>query len=144
MTLTQVIAKIEAAASAQPSVRHIVRNNVFRLNKLPDAQYGTFAWTQQQHALSGDLLEFSFAFFYVDRLTADASNEIEIQSVGVQTLTGIIRRLEAEGVMPAGDVTFQTFNEKFADLCAGAWCNVRLQVSAEWVCTDDEIETEII
>lgn len=143
MTLTQVIEKIERAASLQPSVHHIVRNDVFRLNEIPDAQYGTFAWTQQQHALAGDLLEFSFAFFFIDRLTADASNEIECQSVGIQTLTGIIRRLENDGIL-AGDVTFQTFNQKFADLCAGVWCNVPLQVSAEWICSDDNIDTEII
>lgn len=144
MTLQQVIQAIERAAGLQPSVRHIVRNDVFRLNDIPDAQYGAFAWTQQQHTIGDDLNYFSFAFFYVDRLTEDRSNEIEVQSVGIDTLSGILRRLETEDIPAVGAVTAQTFNQRFADECAGAWCNVRLEVPAENVCPDDYTEIDII
>lgn len=146
MTLTQVIQAIERAARLQPSVRLIVRNDVFRLNTIPDAEYGVFAWTQQQHVLADDVVIFSFALFYVDRITQDRENEIEVQSVGIQTLTGVIRRLEDDGIFIVGDTTFQTFNQRFEDECAGVWANVRLEVPAGWMCPDDTqvIETDII
>lgn len=137
MTLLQVIQAIEGFAIAEPSVAMVIPNDVFRLNATPDAKYGVFAWTQQQHVLAEDLLTFGFAFFYVDRLNEDASNEVEIQSVGVQTLSDIIRQLEAAGAFPVGDTTFQTFNQRFMDECAGVWCNVRLQVPAGWVCPEE-------
>ena len=86
MTLFETIRAIEAAASRQPSVNMIVRNDVFRLNAAPAARYGVFAWTQQQHVLTDDLMTFAFSLFYVDRLTEDKRNELEIQSVGVATL----------------------------------------------------------
>ena len=141
MTLFEVIRTIEGFALAEPSVAMVVPNDVFRLNSTPAAKYGVFAWTQQQHSLDGDFHVFSFAMFYVDRLTEDKSNEIEIQSVGVATLSDIVRRCEDAGIVPLGEVTFTTFNQRFVDECAGAWCNVRLQVPATWVCPDyfDEI-----
>lgn len=137
MTLLQVIRAIEGFAIAEPSVAMVIPNDVFRLNATPDAKYGVFAWTQQQHTLAEDLLTFGFAFFYVDRLNEDGGNEVEIQSVGVQTLSDILRQLEDAGVFPVGETTFQTFNQRFMDECAGVWCNVRLQVPVNWVCPQD-------
>lgn len=137
MTLQQTIEALERAARLQPSVGSIVQNDVFRLNSMPDAKYGVFAWTQQQHVLAGDTIVFAFALFYVDRLTEDAGNEVEIQSTGVATLSGILRRLEDDGVLPLGDPTFETFNQRFADECAGVWCSVRLEVPVTYTCPDD-------
>ena len=137
MTLQQTIEALERAARLQPSVGSIVQNDVFRLNSMPDAKYGVFAWTQQQHVLAGDTFIFAFALFYVDRLTEDGGNEVEIQSTGVATLSGILRRLEDDGVLPLGDPTFETFNQRFADECAGVWCSVRLEVPVTYTCADD-------
>lgn len=137
MTLQQTIEALERAARLQPSVGSIVQNDVFRLNSMPDAKYGVFAWTQQQHVLAGDTFIFAFALFYVDRLTEDGGNEVEIQSTGVATLSGILRRLEDGGVLPLGDPTFETFNQRFADECAGVWCSVRLEVPVTYTCADD-------
>ena len=44
MTLLEVIRTIEGMAMRQPTIHSIVRNDVFRLNALPDARYGVFAW----------------------------------------------------------------------------------------------------
>ena len=137
MTLQQTIEALERAARLQPSVGSIVQNDVFRLNSMPDAKYGVFAWTQQQHVFAGDTYVFAFALFYVDRLTEDAGNEVEIQSTGVATLSGILRRLQDDGVFFLGEPTFETFNQRFADECAGVWCSVRLEVPVTYTCPDD-------
>lgn len=130
MTLQQVIKAFEIVASAQPSVNMIVQNDIFRLNSLSDVRYGVFGWTQGQHTSSIDssLFSYSFTFFYVDKLKDDRSNEVEVQSVGIQTLNNILRKLDESGVFMSSTYSFQTFNQRFLDECAGVFCNVTLQV----------------
>lgn len=136
MTLLETIRVIERIAAQQPSVNMIVRNDVFRLNACPDAKYGVFAWTQQQHTIGEDMNTFAFAFFYVDRLTEDKANELEVQSVGIQTLGNIIRTLGDAGIFTENDWNAQTFNQRFLDECAGVWATVRLQVPQDWTCPE--------
>lgn len=135
MTLVDTIRQIERIAAAQPAVNMIVRNDIFRLNSFSDARYGVFAWTQGQHTGNVDdaLQTFAFTFFYVDRLTEDKGNEVEVQSVGIDTLGNILRLL-SDGGMIVGDVTFTTFNQRFLDECAGVFASVRLQVPAVGPC----------
>lgn len=136
MTLRDTIAAIERLASAEPAVNTIVQNDVFRLNTMPAAKYGVFAWTQQQHTIpmEADMLRFTFNLFYVDRLTEDAGNEVEIQSTAVQVLRNVLRGLPALGVFQAGDAVIRTFNQKFEDECAGAFATVALEVGADTIC----------
>lgn len=136
MTLQDTIRAIELVASGQPSVNMLVRSDIFRLNAAPDARYGVFAWLQNQHTLPADssFINYAFTFFYVDRLTSDLSNQEEIQSVGITTLTNIIRRLEELGIYTEQDTYFQVFNQRFSDQCAGVFCNVVLQVPADGLC----------
>ena len=140
MTLLETIRIMENVARVQPSVRMIVRNDIFRMNEAPDRRYGVFAWTQQQHTgsigtIGNDLMSYAFSLFYIDRLTQDRHNELEVQSVGIQTLDNIIRRLNDLGIY-ADSWTFQTFNQRFTDECAGVWCNVTFQVPVSLVCAE--------
>lgn len=135
MNLLQSIRILEQTAVLQPGVNSIVRNDVFRLNETPEAKYGVFAWLQGQHSTSADgsLVTYNFTLFYVDRLNADHSNEIQIQSVGMETLENVIRRVEEMGLF-ATDYTFQTFNQRFADDCAGVFCNVSFEAAKDGLC----------
>ena len=137
MTLAQVIDIFEKVAMQQPSVNMIVRNDVFRINSSPSLKYGIFAWTQGQHTgnING-MTTFSFTFFYVDRLKENQSNQIEIQSVGIQTLDNIIRQLDDLGIYSEMEYTFQVFNQRFPDECAGVFCNVNLSVPVGSVCPE--------
>lgn len=137
MTLYDTIELIESFAAAQPSVNMIVENDIFKLNSCPDAKYGVFAFTQGAHSgsIDSDFLNFAFTLFYVDRLTADHSNQIEVQSVGVSTLDNILQLLYNAGVDVA-DYSFQPFNQRFSDECAGVFCSVTLQVPRNSVCAD--------
>lgn len=139
MTLQEVIKAFEVVASQQPSVNMIVRNDIFRLNSKSDAKYGVFGWTQGQHSTSADssMFTYSFVFFYVDRLKNDKGNEIEVQSVGIQTLDNILRRLDEAGIYVSSTYNFQTFNQRFLDECAGVFCNVSLQVPVTSLCSED-------
>ena len=138
MTLLEVIKTIEVVAARQPDIRMIVENDVFRINEKPDAKYGIFAWTQGQHSANteSDYISYTFTFFYVDRLKADQSNQLEIQSTGTQTLNNIIRTLDDYGLFVEQAFTFQSFNQRFADECAGVFCNVTLIVPLGLTCPE--------
>lgn len=137
MTLAQVISAMKAAALAQPAVTMVVDNDIFRLNARPAATYGVFAYTQGQHSgtADGSLHRFAFTLFYVDRLTEDDGNEIEVQSVGISVLENIIRTLADEGIF-AEDYTMQTFTQRFLDECAGAFANVTFEVPVDSLCAE--------
>lgn len=138
MTLLELIHTIEIVASHQPSVKMIVENDVFRLNNKADARYGVFAFVQGQHSSSvnSSVISYSFTFFYVDRLKNDRSNQIEIQSVGIQTLDNMIRTLDEMGIYSEQSYSFQVFNQRFIDECAGVFCNVYLSVPLGSICPD--------
>lgn len=138
MTLIEVIKAIEYVAVRQPSINLVVRNDVFRINEKPDARYAIFAWTQGQHntSVDSDYINYTFTFFYVDRLKSDHSNEMEIQSVGIQTLNNIIRALEEYNVFSDVLYTFTTFNQRFVDECAGVFVNVTLSAPTDGACPD--------
>lgn len=138
MTLLEVIRSIEVAARRQPAVKMVVQNDIFRLNSIADARYGVFAWTQGRHraTVSDDYIRYSFVLYYVDRLRNDLANQVEVQSVGIETLTNILRTLEAWGLTPE-TYEFQTFNQRFADECAGVFCSVVLIAPEEYVCPEE-------
>ena len=128
MTLAQLIRLFEGIAKEQPSINMIVQQDVFRINSAPSLKYGVFAWTQGQHSGSiNGMSSYSFSLFYVDRLKEDLSNQIEIQSVGCETIGNILRLLDEHDV-EIGNYTVQTFNQRFTDECAGVFCNVTLSV----------------
>ena len=138
MTLAEIVKKIEGVASVQPSIKTIVPNDVFKLNAMADVEYGVFAWTQGQHSSSLDnMITYQFTLIYVDRLRSDLSNQVEVQSVGVSTLGNIIKSLEEQQVFPPALITFQTFNQRFLDECAGVFCNVAFDVPMDFVCAEN-------
>lgn len=137
MTLAQLIRLVEGIAQEQPSINMIVQNDVFRINSAPSLKYGVFAWTQGQHSGSiNGMQTYSFSLFYVDRLKEDQSNQIEIQSVGCETIGNILRALDDYDV-EVGNYTMQTFNQRFTDECAGVFCNVTLSVLPSSSCAED-------
>ena len=142
MTLTDTIRLIEVVASGQPPIKSIVRNDIFRLNSLPDAKYAVFGWTQGTHSTNADtsFYTYNFTFFYIDRLTANQSNELEIQSVGIQVLDNILRLLDEQGAVPVGDWQYTTFNQRFLDECAGVFVSVGIEVPVNGVCADTFVD----
>jgi len=144
MTLLETIRAIEDAAARQPSVAMIVENDVFRLNSYADARYGVFAWTQGRHRgnVGEDFLRLSFTLFYIDRLRNDIANQVEVQSVGMETLKNILALLRDRGIEPE-TYEFQPFNQRFADECAGVYASVVFIVDAGSGCAEDIDYTDL-
>lgn len=138
MTLSELIRTMEVIASKQPSINMVVENDIFRLNNKADARYGVFAFLQGEHSTSIDsnVITYAFTLFYADRLKNDRSNQIEIQSVGIQTLDNILRTLDESGIFVENGYSFQVFNQRFTDECAGVMCRVSLSVPLNGICSD--------
>lgn len=143
MTLFQTIQLIQGVAGKQPNVNTIVASgNLMDLNKENvTLKYGAFVPQQGTHIQSGDFITYNFNLFYADRLTDDYKNKIFVQSEGIQTLQNIINGLKEIDVLDvnASNINYQTFTERFAALCAGAWCNISISSAIDW-CYEEYVE----
>lgn len=135
MTLLNLINIIELTAINHTFVNEVVSGDIYKLNELPSIKYGVFAWVQGLHNVdaSSTLCKYEFTFFYVDRLNEAESNEVNVQSCGISTITQILASLEDENI-DVSSHSFQVFRERFKDLCAGVFCKVILTVPMEVVC----------
>ena len=137
MMLRDLIRLIEDYKEGNHLIGLVVPNDIFRLNTLPDVTYPVLGWTQGQHRLTAEngLLYFSLTVFYVVRLLADKSNELEIQSAGVAVLTDLVHYLEDRGAFVYGDITLTPFNQRFTDECAGVYASITFELPAETLCS---------
>ena len=127
MTLTRAIEKI---GKAMPNVNTVVLSNIYQLNELPDIDYSVFCITQDIHRQDDEYFYFNYVLYYVDRLLNDKSNQLEIQSTGIQFLSNVLNKVEDLGLIINTDfqTSYQSFTQRFADECAGCYCNVAIQV----------------
>ena len=140
MTLKEFISMVESIAETQPAINDVVQNDVYKLNELKDAEYSVFAWQQRQHREEVDFWLFSFQFFYVDRLTQDSGNELEVQSIALDILSNIILTIinVGDGEIELVDLPYyQPFTQKFKDLCAGAYVTVTFRVPKCLICSEE-------
>ena len=135
MSLRDVIDMITARLTAMNG-GSVIANDIFRLNTMADATYPAVAWTQREHrfVLDSSLAYYSFSLIYVDRLLEDKSNEVNVQSAGIMFLGELFRQLAQDGLEVDGDVTFQTFNQRFLDDCAGVFANVTFSAPVDTLC----------
>lgn len=136
MTLLELINIIKDVGTAQPEINTIVENDIFLLNEMADAKYGVFAYTQGEHTSSAerDNITYNFTFFFVDLLTDDRSNMTELQSKAIEVLDNILYALYNVGDITIGNYSFQPFNRRFTDDCAGCWVDVAITTTKALKC----------
>lgn len=131
ITLVNSIKKI---GQAIPNINTVVLSDIFELNSKPDVDYSVFAIIQDTHRQDDDFFYFNFVLYYVDRLLNDKSNQLEIQSHGIQLLSTVISKIEELGLIVNHDVvqtTYQTFTQRFSDECAGVFARVEIMVPVD-------------
>ena len=131
MTLLETIKLLELVASKQPNINGIVESgDIFDLNKEEyEQKYSAFCVTQRTHSIGEEFSTYRFTLYYVDRLTLDKSNKIEIHSTACEFFQNLIKT-----IMKKYDVNFTngeayTFTEKFSAECAGAYMDCEITTS---------------
>lgn len=137
MTLLETINLLNWVAQNQPNVNGIVKSgDIYDLNKEEYTQkYAAFCVQQNTHSISEDFTTFSFTLFYVDRLTLDKSNKLEIQSTACEFFQNLIKTImqKFENLdWTNGEVT--TFTERFSAECAGAFMTCTITTKNQSIC----------
>lgn len=138
MTLKGIINLVEAVAKAQPTIKTIIPADPYDLNSTPDAEYGVFSWQHREHVgnVDSDIIEYGFRLYYIDRITPDRSNVVDVQSDGIAALDNMLRTLDAAGI-GVGRYTFVPFVQRFCDECAGVYVNITLSAVTDNVCIEN-------
>lgn len=133
MTLLEITRALNRIALSQPLVNSVVESgNIYELNENPDVKYATFCAVQQTHSLDPEtsIMSYNFVLYFVDRLTSNSSNKVDVQSTAIQVLTNIIKSFadEYEDVAELNQsISYEVFTDSFNDLCAGAYANVTIE-----------------
>lgn len=113
------------ASYAGPSIYNLNGNTVV------DYPY-VFAAPTEDITVRENTTVVGLTLFYVDRLLADYSNEVDIFSVGVEVLKTLFKQIEGiEGVLDISQnpvIRLFTETQKMADMCAGAYARVYVTI----------------
>lgn len=140
MNLYQTVQYILSVAKVQPNVSYAAEGDIYQIMNYKDGspKYSAVVVSQSTHAESGEWRGYNFEIFYIDRLTADQSNRLQVQNIAIEVLSNIAKVLVETGFEIQGELRYHTFDEKFEDLCAGAYMEIVLQ-SEESLCADGEL-----
>ena len=139
MTLYQIISTLKQIALTQPNVKSATDGSVYDvMNANPSIKYNVVHLTQTTHQSDEEFDYYGLNIFYISRLEDSLEdNRLQIQSIGKEILDNIIRTFCENWNIEFPMITYIPFTQKFADLCAGAYCAVRLEVPRELICADD-------
>lgn len=138
MTLNDLINKLLLIAKSKPNINQVGEGDIYELNHIPNVNYSVFYITQDTHEVYENRTEYTLNLFYIDRLLNDKSNQLQIQSVGIDAITNIVNELlytwDVDVVYP---LTFTPFNQRFADDCAGVYAKLTIITDNNGICTYD-------
>lgn len=130
MTLYEIVTYLKNIALKQPNVRSAWDGDIYnQLNSNPHINYATFVVSQTTHRETENLRYYSFNLFYVDRLDDTMeNNRLQIQSIGLEVLSNIIKSLKELYDVNAVSIVYHPFTEKFKDVTAGQYATVEFEV----------------
>lgn len=94
-----------------------------------------------EHIVTDNYTTYQLSLFYLDRLTEDSINDIDIYSAAIEQLKNIVRGIETiDGVIKVADdyrITNFADTESFNDRLAGAYCTIDITVKNNDTCFDE-------
>lgn len=137
MTLQEIIKTLHSIALTQPNIRSVGEGDIYdTLNAEASSKYAYFFITQNKHQQTEDTDRYSLNVFYIDRLEDDKENKLQIQSTGKEVLTNIFNTFCDDFDAEMSGVDFQTFTERFSDMCAGVYATVAFEVVRDTNCAE--------
>lgn len=114
--------------SLDPNIEYVVYGDVYELNHIQNVTYPAVVVTVGQHTSNLDNYNFNYRLniFYVDRLTDDKVNKIDVHANAIIFINSLLKALDDEYII--SDYEIFNFNERFNDVCAGAYVSCRIQM----------------
>lgn len=139
MTLFQIIQILKQIALTQPNIKSATDGSIYEvMNTNPSIKYNVVHFSQTTHQSDEETDYYGLNIFYVSRLEDSLEdNRLQIQSIGKDILDNIIRTFCENWNIDFPVITYTPFTQKFNDLCAGCYCNLKLEIPKEILCADD-------
>lgn len=130
MEYKELVKLIENVSLHIPNINSFYVGDVYEINSDPTVKYSTVVLTNQENSFSttDERYTYNFVLFYIDRLTDDEKNRLDIQSHAIDALSNIIEILGNSYNCIIDNYRFEVFQERFADLCSGAFARVSVVV----------------
>ena len=129
MKYKEIVKIIKNISLALPDVQSFYTGDVYEVNADQSIKYSSIVLTNQEHSFDNvnDRFQYNFILFYIDRLTDDEANRVDVHTAAVSALKAIVQRLEDYNVI-INDFKFNLFRERFNDSCAGAYATLSVEV----------------
>lgn len=113
--------------------------SIYELNALDIKDYSLiYVSPTGNHETTGNYTSYQLTLFYIDRLTDDSSNEVQIFSTGVEVIKDLVRKIGdlSDVLSVSNQYIIQNFTEteKMSDRCAGAYATVSVTVMENYSC----------
>lgn len=137
MTLKNIVNYFKYIASQQPAIKSSNDGDVYAIMNNPkNEKYAAFVITPNKVVEVGNFRHYSLTLFFIDRLTENEDNELDVQSFGIEVLSNIVQTV-CDGLdltMPR--ITYTPFTQKFNSLCAGAFAQIEIEASIASNCPE--------
>lgn len=143
MTLKYLLNIISRRAINQKCINYAsAGSDIYQLNALRVDSYPVlYVSPTGNHMVSENTTTYELTLYYLDRLTEDNINDIDIQSAAIEQLKNIVLTIgEIDGVVRVSEsysITNFIETEAFSDRLAGAYCTIQVEVLNNFVCPDE-------
>lgn len=138
MTIKKLIDVITKTAKKKPNINYVGVGNVYDLNSKPDVDYSLIYLTYQNSQVNESEIRHNIVMFYIDRMTDDYDNRLDIQNNGILEITNIVNTIvNLEDVEVDLPMAFTPFNQRFAEDCAGVFTTITFIVDGDGNCHFD-------
>lgn len=129
--LRTVVDNIEAIIkSVDKTVGDFYYGDIYNINHYQSIKYPAVILTNATHFAGLETVTYYFNIFYIDRLTEDKSNKLDVQSTAISTLTNALQLIDDQYIV-IDNYEIHTFEEKFNDVCAGAYAKVGIKCAIQ-------------
>ena len=113
-------------------IKTVFVQDIYQINNNPDISYPVLVIESDETRETLDLWQYRFRLTYVDILAEDQSNLIDIQSIGMELLSKLLRDIPENWNLTSS--SYRTFLQRFNDECSGVYCWITLEVPKEDIC----------
>lgn len=132
MTVNELVDLIKEIALEQKPIVSAYDGDVYENWNSAEVKYGSFNVGLQSMTYSGNLITYSFIFYYGDRLLQDKSNVNSVYSDGILAIQSVINVLNNEYHIDIPEqIIYTPFQQKFMDYLAGVYAQVDITSESE-------------